>query len=127
MKTLFIAALLSLAVVVPANAVTPRATLTGKVGPGFTITLKKGTKKVTTLKVGLYRFVIYDKSNIHNFRLIGPVGSAPNNKRYNRELTEVGYHSNVPKTYEITLKPGTWKYQCDPHKSTMHGSFTVTR
>ena len=48
-------------------------TLTGTVGPGFTITLKKGTAKVTKLgKVGAYIIKVSDKSNIHNFRLKGP-------------------------------------------------------
>ena len=47
--SLLVAALLgATAFLVPAQASTPK--LTGKVGPGFTITLKKGTKKVTTLK-----------------------------------------------------------------------------
>ena len=40
---------------VPAQASTPK--LIGTVGPGFTITLKKGTAKVKTLKAGKYTFV----------------------------------------------------------------------
>ena len=46
--------------------------LTGTVGPGFTITLKNHTKTVKTLAPAKYTFVINDKSNIHNFHLIGP-------------------------------------------------------
>jgi plastocyanin len=29
------------------------------------------------------------------------------------------------KTWTVTLKKGTYKYVCDPHKSFMKGSFTV--
>src|SRR5215210_6677187 len=104
-RLLLIIALLSLVVAVPANAVTPKATLTGTVGPGFTITLKKGTTKVTTLKAGLYKVVIVDKSNMHNFHLKGP--------GYSRVLTGITYKGT--KTFLITLKPGSWTYVCDPH------------
>src|SRR5881392_3673802 len=44
-------------------------TLKGVVGPGFTISLKKGGKKVKTLKAGKYRIVVSDKSSFHNFTL----------------------------------------------------------
>ena len=47
-------------------------TLKGTDGPGFTISLKKGTTKVTKLKAGKYKIVIKDLSNIHNFHLTGP-------------------------------------------------------
>ena len=40
--------------------------------PGFTITLKKGTAKVKTLKAGTYKITVNDSSNIHNFHLNGP-------------------------------------------------------
>jgi len=117
MKTLLTIALLALAVAVPASAATP-PTLTGTVGPGFTITLKKGTTKVTSLKARAYKFVITDKSSMHNFHLKGPHG-------YSKVLTGIGYVGK--KTYTITLTPGTWSYVCDPHVSSMHGSFKVTR
>ena len=52
----------------------PAATVVkGTVGPGFTITLTLGGKKVTKLKAGTrYRFVISDRAPIHDFHLIGP-------------------------------------------------------
>ena len=44
----------------------------GTVGPGFTISLTSGGKKVTSLKAGVrYRFEITDKSSAHDFRLRG--------------------------------------------------------
>ena len=89
--------------------------LVGTVGPGFTITLKKGTTKVTKLKRGKYTFVIRDKSNIHNFHLKGPVS---------KRFTTVSFVGT--KTVTLTLKPGKYTYVCDPHASTMRGSFRVT-
>ncbi len=111
-----VAALAALAVAVaPASAALPK--LVGTVGPGFTITLKKGAVKVKTLKAGKYTVVIRDKSNIHNFHLKGPGLN---------KLTSVSFVGT--KTWAITLKAGTYKYVCDPHASlaSMRGSFKVT-
>ena len=49
-------------------------TLTGTVGPGFTITVKVNNKVVKTLKAGSYKLVINDKASIHGFSLDGPHG-----------------------------------------------------
>lgn len=111
-----VAALAALAVAVaPASAAPPK--LVGTVGPGFTITLTKGGKKVKTLKAGKYTLLVHDKSNIHNFHLKGPGLN---------KLTSVSYVGN--KTWSITLKAGTYKYVCDPHAAlaSMRGSFKVT-
>ena len=89
--------------------------LVGTVGPGFTITLKKGSAKVTKLKAGKYTFVIHDKSNIHNFHLKGPVS---------KMITAVSFTGT--KTVTLKLKPGKYTYVCDPHASSMHGSFRVS-
>src|SRR5439155_23706029 len=71
MKLVVVTAIVAvLAVSTSALASTP--TLVGTVGPGFTITLTKGGKKVTKLTHGTYVFKISDKSNIHNFHLTGP-------------------------------------------------------
>jgi plastocyanin len=113
MKLIALAALIAALTVSPALAATP--TLNGTVGPGFTITLKKGTTKVSKLKAGTYKFVIADKSNIHNFHLTGPGID---------KKTSVGKTGTT--TWTVTLKKGTYKYVCDPHKSFMKGSFTVS-
>jgi plastocyanin len=102
-----------LVVVASASAATP--TLTGTDGPGFTITLKKGSKKVTSFKAGKYKFVIKDLSNIHNFHLSGP---GVNKK--------TGVGSTGTTTWTVTLKKGTYKFICDPHAAIMKGSFKVT-
>ena len=89
--------------------------LTATVGPGFTITLKKGSTKVTKLKPGKYTISVSDKSSIHNFHLTGP----GLNKK-----TGVGFTGAAKWT--VTLKKGTYKFVCDPHAAIMKGSFKVS-
>ena len=91
-----------------------KTTLAASVGPGFTISLKKGGTKVSTLKPGAYVLRVSDKSNFHNFHLRGPGVN---------KTTSVAFMGS--KTFQVTLKSGTYRYQCDPHKSQMKGSFTV--
>jgi plastocyanin len=109
----------ALAAIVAAIAVPAAGAATGKLvatdGPGFTITLKQGAKAVKTLKAGTYTITVQDKSNIHNFHLTGPGVN---------KLTSVGAVKTY--TWKVTLKKGTYKYICDPHKTIMKGSFTVT-
>jgi plastocyanin len=89
--------------------------LVGTDGPGFTITLTKAGKKVTTLKAGTYVIKVSDKSNIHNFHLKGP--------GLNKTTSVTGTGTA---TWTVKLKPGTWTYVCDPHSATMVGRFKVT-
>jgi plastocyanin len=103
----------ALAVTAQAGAATK---LTGTVGPGFTISLKQGGKAVKTLKAGSYSITVSDKANIHNFHLRGP--------GVNKEITAVGFVGN--KTVTVKLSKGTYTFVCDPHASTMKGSFKVT-
>ncbi len=93
-----------------AGAALPK--LVGTVGPGFTITLTKGGVKVKTLKPGKYTLLIRDKSKIHNFHLKGPGLN---------KTTGTPFVGN--KMFTITLKKGTYKYVCDPHATSMRGSF----
>ncbi|MBA3842542.1 MAG: hypothetical protein H0X39_07965 [Actinobacteria bacterium] len=113
MKLVALAAMVAALIVPSALAATP--TLTGTVGPGFTITLKQGTAKVSKLKAGTYVIKISDKSNIHNFALKGPGVS---------KATSIG--GTGTKTWTVTLKKGTYKYVCTPHATIMKGSFTVS-
>ena len=96
-------------------ASTPK--LTGTVGPGFTITLAQGGKKVTKLKAGKYTLVVDDKSSIHSYGLDGPKGFA-------KDFTKVPFKGR--KTFTITLKAGKYKFYCQPHEGTMFGNFTVS-
>ena len=90
-------------------------TLTGKVGPGFTISLKSGGKKVTTVSPGTYRIRVNDRADIHNFHLRGP--------GVNKRITSVDFTGT--KSVTLRLRKGTYRYQCDPHSSDMHGRFKV--
>jgi plastocyanin len=110
-----LAVLACTALAAPAGAATP-ITLNGTVGPGFTITLAKTGKKVTTLKAGSYKLVIADKAAIHDFHLMGPGGLS-------KVITSVSFTGT--KSLTLTLKKGTYTYVCDPHKAFMHGSFKV--
>jgi plastocyanin len=113
---LALVAALAVAALLVAQAEAAAPKLTGTVGPGFTIVLKKGTKKVTTLMHGSYTIVVSDKSPIHNFHLTGPGVN---------KSTTVSKMGTV--TWKVTLKKGTYKYVCDPHVAQgMKGSFKVT-
>ncbi len=97
-----------------ATAATP--TLTGTVGPGFTITLTKGGKKVTRLNAGRYQLVARDRSTIHNFVLEGP--------GVERDVTTVPFQGT--KTVTVKLRAGKYKFYCRPHESSMFGFVKVT-
>jgi plastocyanin len=91
-------------------------TVNGTVGPGFTIGLTMQGKKVTKLKAGTaYRFVISDRSDIHDFHLSGP--------GLNRVLSSV--EDTGTKSFVLRLKKGIYRFVCDPHAGIMHGSFRV--
>jgi hypothetical protein len=94
-------------------------TLNGKVGPGFTISLKdsKG-KAVKTLKAGSYKFVITDKADIHTFDLVQKSGG-----KFHKEITSAGFTGK--KTVTIKLKKGKWQFYCAVHPTEMFGNFTV--
>jgi plastocyanin len=92
-------------------------TVTGTVGPGFTIGLALGSKKVTKLKAGTaYRFVIRDRSSIHDFHPSGP--------GFSRVLTSVEFTGT--KSFVLRLKKGSYRFVCDPHSGIMHGRFSVS-
>jgi hypothetical protein len=90
--------------------------LVGTVGPGFTITLKRLNKPVRLLKAGRYSITVADRSNIHNFHLKGP--------GVNREITTVGFVGT--RTVIVSLKRGLYTFVCDPHFTSMKGSFRVS-
>lgn len=114
MRRMFLAvpvAVAALLLLAPAQAAPTK--LVGTVGPGFTITLQKSGTKVTKLKAGTYAITVDDRSSAHNFHLSGP---GVNKK------TSVGGTGKV--TWKVTLQKGkTYRYVCDPHASSMKGSF----
>jgi plastocyanin len=93
------------------------AELDGEVGPGFEIEVKQHGEDAESVKAGTYTLKVEDKSDIHNFHLIGP--------GVDEEVTSVPFEGE--KTVTVTLKPGTYTYQCDPHASQgMKGTFEVS-
>ena len=115
---LLVAAVVVGAVVVAGASARRSATpvLTGTVGPGFTISIKKSGKTVKTLKAGTYKLVIHDKASIHGFSLDGPHGFA-------KDISPVPFVGT--KTITLKLKAGGYKFYCPPHEPTMFGRFTV--
>jgi plastocyanin len=115
-----ILALLSLVaaatLVLCASAGAAAKVVNGSVGPGFTISLTSGGKRVTSLKAGTYRFDVSDRSPIHDFHLSGP--------GVNKVITAVSFQGR--RSVTIKLKRGTYRYVCDPHASFMKGSFRVS-
>jgi hypothetical protein len=97
-------------------------TLKGVVGPGYTIKLTKGGKKVKTLKAGKYKIVISDKSSFHNFTLEREHPSKP---KLEKDVTSVSFTGS--KTITWTLKPGSWRAYCSVHEAMMHQDFKVTK
>ena len=65
-------------------------------------------------KAGKYTLVVSDKSSIHNFHLKGP--------GVNVKTSVAG---DGTKTFAITLKKGKYTFLCDPHATSMKGSFTI--
>jgi plastocyanin len=106
--TLVAASVAAALLALPAFAATP-PTYKGTVGPGFTISM---AKKPT--KAGKIKLTVSDKSSAHNFHLKGP---------------GVNVSTSVPqsgtKSFTVTLKKGSYTFVCDPHASSMKGSFKI--
>jgi plastocyanin len=106
----------SLAPAGSAGAAPAATALTGSVGPGFTITLVQGGAKVSSLKPGAYRVTVTDKASTHDFHLFGP--------GVNKVITGVAFKGK--KSVTVTLRSGTYTFQCDPHAAGgMKGTITV--
>ena len=115
LSSLVIAGLAAVLFLVPAWG-SSSARLTGEVGPGYSVEVKKGGKDLKTIKAGTYRIKVEDKASIHNFHLFGP----GLNKK-----TGISFKGET--TWTIKLKVGRYTYQCDPHAAMgMKGRFRVT-
>jgi plastocyanin len=89
-------------------------TVTGSVGPGFSISLVDASgQKVTNLSAGGYTFVVHDLATLHDFHLIGPGVD---------QATDV--EGTGDSTWDVTLANGAYRFFCDVHP-TLKGSFTV--
>ena len=98
-----------------ASAAASANTFYGKVGPGATITLKRANGTIVRrVQDGRHTFVIRDRSSSHNFHLRGPGVDR-----------KTGVAFTGRRSWTLTLKAGTYRYRCDPHRATMRGRFTV--
>jgi plastocyanin len=102
------------AAVAVARPASSAGTLTGSVGPGYSISLLQNGTKVTSLAPGDYTITVDDKSDQHDFHLLGP--------GVDQATTVEGTGST---TWNVTLQNGTYTYQCDVHGALMTGKFTV--
>jgi plastocyanin len=93
-------------------------TLKGTVGPGPTITLTKGGKKLTTLKPGTYTVSVNDRASTHNFTL-----ERETKPKIEKHVTSTSFTGTRSMT--VNLKKGHWKFYCSVHEALMHGTFTV--
>lgn len=92
------------------------STLKGSVGPGFVINLStEDGQAVETLTAGAYTIDVDDMSSAHNFHLSGPGID---------EKTDVA--GEGPTTFDVDLQAGSYSFVCDPHASSMNGSFEVS-
>ena len=110
---------IALTVVSAAPGAAPPPKLLGTVGAGFTITLTKSGTKVSRLKAGVYQLVVRDRSPMHNFVLEKSKGGT-----FERDVTSVGFTGT--KSLVVKLTPGTYKFYCRPHESSMFGYVTVS-
>lgn len=88
-------------------------------GPGNSIRLRTASgRAVRTMKRGTYRFVVRDRSRLHNAHVVAP--------GYNRRTTVPFVGSQ---TWRVPLaRTGTLRFLCDVHASIgMRGSARITR
>jgi plastocyanin len=95
----------------------PNHTLLATVGPDIAIALLNANfSPVTRLRAGTYTVVVDDLSPDHNFHLFG---------RAANRTTSVQFVGTT--RWRVTLKPGRYTFQCDPHQFLMRATFVVVR
>ena len=94
----------------------PTATLTGRVGPGRTISVRRddGSKATILNGVTSIRLTVSDRSKTDNFHLTG-IGV--------NKATGVRFRGRV--TWNLNVSTGVYRFRSDRHKS-LRGSFSVT-
>jgi plastocyanin len=116
-RRLLVTALAAVATMLPAGASSAQEiTLRAEVGPGFTISLQNADgSPVTHLDPGTYNIAVLDRAIEHNFHLFGEGVDM-------RTVVE----TTDTTTWTVTFLDGkTYRYQCDPHNTSMFGRFTV--
>ncbi|HYZ18448.1 MAG TPA: hypothetical protein VE615_02790 [Gaiellaceae bacterium] len=116
-RRLFAIALIAAGTLLPGAASSAQQiTLRAEVGPGFTITLQNPDgSPVTRLDPGTYQIAVLDRAIEHNFHLFGPG---------NVDMRTV-VETTATTTWTVTFVDGVYRFQCDPHNTSMFGRFTV--
>lgn len=110
-----LAAAAALVFALPGGARPAQNTLTGTVGPGFSISLvDESGNLVKHLDPGTYTITVKDQAAIHNFDLTGP-GVA--------EHTDIEFIGTA--TWTVTFTDGIYTYVCDAHPTQLKGRFAV--
>lgn len=117
-RTLLIGIVAVAAVSIPGGATgASNVTLTGVVGPGFSISLRDSNGVgVNHLDPGTYDISVTDNTPEHNFHLSGPGVDL---------ATDVAGVNPNPITWAVTITDGTYTFVCDAHPTSMKGSFTA--
>lgn len=90
--------------------------LNASVGPGFEISLTtEDGEPVDTLAAGSYTLLTSDQSDIHNFHLTG-----------DGVEVDTGVSESGTSSFDVDLSSGTYTFVCDPHASSMSGSFEIS-
>jgi len=92
----------------------PPLKLSGKVGPGNTISLKRGSAIVKALKAGRYKVMVRDVSAKDNFHLLGPGVSKKTAVKGKRTVS-----------WTLRFRAGKYTYRSDAHK-TLKRTFRVS-
>jgi hypothetical protein len=92
----------------------PPGKLTGTVGPGSTLSLKDGRKRVTKLVAKRYDLTVRDLTPSDNFHLAGP--------RLDK-ATGIRFRGTIH--WSISLRPGKYTYRCDRRRKSRF-TFIVT-
>ena len=91
------------------QAATPSKKLVGRVGPGFSISLKSPAgSPVLSLLPGTYALEVRDLSAFHSFHLVGP--------GVDRRTAIATTSTSV---WPVVLRAGTYRIYCDAHPRTM--------
>jgi plastocyanin len=94
----------------------PPGSLVATVGTnnGTDITLTVNGQPVTHLVAGVYEVTVRDLSAFHNFHLRGPGVDR-----------STSVETTGTQTWTVVLTDGIYTFVCDPHASTMNGTFAV--
>ena len=115
MRRCLLLAGLAVALLAPGQARADNPKLEATVGPGFSIRIAgPDGKALERIPAGTYDITVRDLAEDHNFHLQGPGVE---------ERTGLEFVGTV--TWTVTLRDGRYTFVCDPHATTMRGSFLV--